>query len=401
MRGALLCFALAAACGPSAPPEDPADAERRLADAEYERLRAEEPESPMRVVRRTAYRPPQGCGQGPYTVRFETLGAQYGEDYEVYACSRHSLRGDYRVRTEGREDGEARSFGWGEPGNERCVASEAELARGGEGSAEGAPAREGRAARRGRRAARATEASSLALEASEATFERCPEGTHETNFTSHWFVSHQGPAIERGLEVTLEIWSAAPNDLDGALFVVEQRGVPDAVTADAWREYLDRYDAWIDRYREHSDRQVASGRSHYVDDTAASAEPPPAPRAETRPPRASENAEWIAGYWHRAGDWVWIAGFWRVPPEDVERELTVHAPRPPPRPREEARAAAPAPEAVWTSGYWQWDGAAYVWVEGAWRIPPTPQQTWVAPSWRAAQSGAVFVPGGWSLSIGR
>jgi hypothetical protein len=68
----------------------------------------------------------------------------------------------------------------------------------------------------------------------------------------------------------------------------------------------------------------------------------------------------------------WIAGLRDVPDEDVQRELTVQAPTPPlPAPaHDEPPEPQPTPTAVWTPGSWQWDGRAYVWIAGTWRIPP-------------------------------
>ena len=117
------------------------------------------------------------------------------------------------------------------------------------------------------------------------------------------------------------------------------------------------------------------------------------------------HAEWVPGYYHHAGEtWAWIPGWWRVPDADVQAKLTVVAPAAPPPPREEAREQAqvgerPTPDAVWATGHWQWDGARWVWVTGAWRLPPQPGSQWRAPSWRPEARGFVFVPGGWSIRM--
>lgn len=29
-----------------------------------------------------------------------------------------------------------------------------------------------------------------------------------------------------------------------------------------------------------------------------------------------------------------------------------------------------APGAVWSCGYWHWDGVRYVWIDGSWQVPP-------------------------------
>ncbi len=148
------------------------------------------------------------------------------------------------------------------------------------------------------------------------------------------------------------------------------------------------------------------GRHHYFidempkpDDTPrprAADGPPPAPRMELQPPKASENAVWVPGYWRWTGfKWFWIGGFWRVPASDLEQEKTAVAPQEPPPPKEEAREAAPLAEAIWAPGYWHWNGAVFVWVEGRWMIPPKQNEQWVPPTWRRTPRGVIFRPGHW------
>ncbi len=38
--------------------------------------------------------------------------------------------------------------------------------------------------------------------------------------------------------------------------------------------------------------------------------------------------------------------------------------------RPAGKRAPPTPKAVWSCGYWHWDGVRYVWVDGSWRLPP-------------------------------
>ncbi len=123
--------------------------------------------------------------------------------------------------------------------------------------------------------------------------------------------------------------------------------------------------------------------------------PPPAPRAETRTPKPSINAEWRPGYWYWAAAWAWIAGQWRVPESDITQELTTTAPRLPPAPRAESRPVAPAPHAIWVAGYWQWTGAEFVWIVGSWQFVPTPGARWQSARWKIKVGGAVLLPGRW------
>ncbi len=154
-------------------------------------------------------------------------------------------------------------------------------------------------------------------------------------------------------------------------------------------------DEWNAQRNARLQHLVDTGRAHNIDSTAQSEAPPP-PRGESPPPKPSTNAEWISGYWHRDVGWAWIAGFWRVPEADIVADRTVHAPSAPPALRAEPTGQSPTAVAVWTPGFWSWDGRGYVWVGGAWRIPP-PSARWVAPSWRPHPAGVVFVPGGWLI----
>jgi hypothetical protein len=112
-----------------------------------------------------------------------------------------------------------------------------------------------------------------------------------------------------------------------------------------------------------------------------------------------------------------------VPRSDIIAEQTVEAPvapppvkiepapappvaaepaPPPPAPTVTVTAppaSPPPPNLVWTPGYWAWNGTAYIWIEGAWRIPPQADARWVAPTWKPRRGRVVLVPGGWSLSV--
>lgn len=271
------------------------------------------------------------------------------------------------------------------------------------------------------------------------------------------------PPLAAGTPIRIRLWSNLPNDLEGVFFViahgVNRPSVPDDQwivhlreerearereaeaqhqaaqrRADEWAAHCDAhhedeqcwgpggYDGAVERQRraeadapriarerEEEARRIAARQAQQ----AAHAEPPPPPaepegpppppRAEARPPQPSVHATWTPGYWRwHAARWVWIGGSWDVPPEDLEREQTVQAPQAPPPPRVEATPAAPAPQMVWVPGYWQWDGARFVWIAGRWDLPRQQGATWQAPSWRAgAGGGAVFVPGRWEVRIGR
>lgn len=130
--------------------------------------------------------------------------------------------------------------------------------------------------------------------------------------------------------------------------------------------------------------------------------PPPAPLPETTPPRLSVNASWRPGYWHWIdGTWVWLAGMWRVPERDIVAEQTTTAPAAPPAPQAETATVAPVRTAVWLPGFWQWDGAAWVWIAGSWQLAPEARVTWRAPEWRPRGNVHVLIPGGWIRIGGR
>lgn len=125
--------------------------------------------------------------------------------------------------------------------------------------------------------------------------------------------------------------------------------------------------------------------------------PPPAPLAESQPPKLSAHAEWRPGYWHWIENtWVWLAGQWRVPEQDIIAEQTTTAPAAPPALQAETPPPAPPVQAAfWVSGFWQWDGAAWIWVPGSWQLRPSTTLTWRATTWQPRGGVHILVPGGW------
>ncbi len=55
----------------------------------------------------------------------------------------------------------------------------------------------------------------------------------------------------------------------------------------------------------------------------------------------------------------------------------------------------PEPDAVWTGGYWTWQGD-WVWCAGRWMVPPRPQYVWVQPYYEHRDERVIFLPGYWS-----
>ena len=55
----------------------------------------------------------------------------------------------------------------------------------------------------------------------------------------------------------------------------------------------------------------------------------------------------------------------------------------------------PSQDAVWTGGYWTWQGD-WVWCAGRWLMPPRPQYVWVQPYYEHRDERVIFLPGYWS-----
>jgi len=385
-------------CGGSKHARNPHDAQR-------DQLEASRPKAPLEVRERTAFEPAgERCGQGPFRLETDALRAPYAEQVLVYACGAHEISGNYRLAVEGRgnrsSSTDTSAFGFDRRDNAACKSTRVAPAGEGTGSASSTASSGSPAGSSAASTAPATKPVTLTRVASAP--EQCAQRTQVFDIT------YQSTADEIALDghLTIDIWSDEPNDLENLVFVIEKRTAFADMTVERWQAYLAADHAWHERYMAFLNDEVAAGRTTLVDTTVKSPPPPP-PRAEVPPPRPSEHARWIPGYWHYdTGTFHWIAGLWDVPDADIAQDLTVHAPTPPPaEPPPTAEQPAPEPRpavtAVWTPGQWQWDGHRYIWVTGAWRIPPSPQHTWQPARWTISTRGAIFVPGGWRVRIGR
>lgn len=426
----VLVACVATACGGSSKHGPTVDPERA-------RIEAMEPPSPYVTQSVRGYTSPTACSQGPFRIEASALGAHFGEQLEVSICAPRSLQGDYQF-TKGTDRDEVKHFG-DRNNSEKCLPTADELARYGavSGGASGGGGTSvasggGGATSQSSRAtsvASATAASAPVqlAEVSGTVAEKCPHGTYLSGILYYTIVSSgDHEAWKQGMSLVLDVWSTEPLDLTGAVFVVIQRGVRADMTADAWKKYNEDWDRWNKLWNAYLDGEVTAGRATLVDNTARSSAAPPPARTEVKPPKPSVHAEWIAGFWQLRGEWIWSAGFWRVPESDIVAEQTVEAPIAPPPPKAEAPPPPPAPPAspppaptvtasatvtvtppapaatanlVWTPGYWAWNGTAYIWIEGAWRIPPQANARWVAPTWQPRRGRVVMVPGGWSVSV--
>jgi len=95
-----------------------------------------------------------------------------------------------------------------------------------------------------------------------------------------------------------------------------------------------------------------------------------------------------------------------VPPAVVVTEpapyAVVSAPTPPPVPQTDVFVAAPGPNYAWTAGYWNWNGAAWVWLPGRWVIRPWHGAVWVGGFWDYHHGRGHWIAGHWrQIAISR
>ena len=69
--------------------------------------------------------------------------------------------------------------------------------------------------------------------------------------------------------------------------------------------------------------------------------------------------------------------------------------REPPPLRVERAPLPPSPDHVWISGYWSWDGRAYLWVPGRYHARPHPRAVWEEGHWSRHERGWYWVEGRW------
>jgi len=378
--------------------KDPKEAERERADAELQKLEEQKPKPPLETREKIAFAPSDRCGQGPYRIESESLRAKYGEQIIVTACGDHAIVGNYRMtrtRKDHRDDSDESAFGYSRD-NDACKVKATAVAQSGGGGGGGAAS--GTTGGGGGSGAKSALVKPKTIERVSTIPEKCKNETSLVNMT--WQADSDWVPFDG--HVAIDIWSDEPMDLEGLVFIIEKRAVVKDMTVARWKEWNAARDAWDAKYRAFVEGEVKAGRRHYVD-TSVKTPPPPPAKAEKQPPKPSKNARWIAGYWqYERGSFHWLAGMWNVPEEDVKQDLTVHAPKPPPPPPvEQPQEPQPTTTAVWTPGQWQWDGSAYVWIPGAWRIPPSEKHTWQPSGWSVSARGAIFVPGGWRVELRR
>ena len=76
--------------------------------------------------------------------------------------------------------------------------------------------------------------------------------------------------------------------------------------------------------------------------------------------------------------------------------VVVQQPPPPaPPPQPEVMVAQPSPDAIWVPGYWDYNGAQYVWIGGFWTVPPPHHHYYIAAHWANRGGSWVYVHAYW------
>jgi hypothetical protein len=272
------------------------------------------------------------CGQGPYEVHIKAEGKMGSEGVEVFACTAHRIAGHVEMIAAGMPMRDV-AFGDGAD-NARCmaggpiVATASDGGRGGSGGAVGGPGARG-----------ATPV--LVEEPAHDNGGLIPDDLCKAyGLPGEYLMNDTMTPLAPGDDITVKIWSDAPNDLEGVVFLVRH--------------------AISTHTRAEEDKEWAQYEKEHAHDPA----PPPAPRpdhgapppplAEERPPKPAGGV-WIAGYWTWTGtQWGWTSGFWRT---DVAT----------PAPRLEVPGAPPGEGAIWVAGTWQLRAGAWIWIGGRWR----------------------------------
>ncbi len=281
------------------------------------------------------------CGQGPYEITFPADGTTGGDGVEVIACTPRRISG-HVVFSAGQFELANQSYGEGSD-NQRCFGGPSAVVASSSGGSRTSSAG----------GSGVGDASSPAPVLVERPFTSA-----ETPFSDELCgkygltaqvvlmptvltrTSTEHDFLPRGTELRVRLWSDAPNDLEGVVFMIRQL-TSTQTPAQAAKEESKR------------DKSHDSGRS--LSAHPADHGPPPAPLAEERPPQPIAAATWIPGYWtFAAGQWGWRSGFWRD-----ERNA-------PPPPRFEQPGAPPTEGAIWISGTWTLRATGYGWVSGRW-----------------------------------
>jgi hypothetical protein len=117
----------------------------------------------------------------------------------------------------------------------------------------------------------------------------------------------------------------------------------------------------------------------------------PAPRYVQAPP-ARPAPLYVAPAPQYAPDNEPVVSVYVDPPLDQPAPIAVQW-APPPM-LVEVPPPQPYPDAIWTGGYWAWEGR-WFWAAGRWAPPPRPSYVWVQPYYEHRADVVIFVPGFW------
>jgi hypothetical protein len=289
-----------------------------------------------------AFVPMQRCSQGPFDLHFAVDGKTAEEGIEIVACTPRRLAGHVSVAVNDLPFVE-QAFGAGAD-NARCVAAPGAVV------AATAPASGGGASAAGGASGSVRPGAALAeapYRGGESPFEDevCGKmGLVAQTLLMPTVWRGDGEMFAVGADIHVRVWSDAPNDLDGVVFLVRQL-TSNRSRAAVKKEYDELEKRPVKRDAAPAPRVEAHG-------------PPPPPLPEATPPTPAVEVEWVPGYWTWTGSaWGWVAGFWR----DARFAM--------PAPRVEVPGAPPGAGAVWIGGGWRRDAGSWIWIGGRWRLP--------------------------------
>lgn len=290
------------------------------------------------------------CGQGPYDVHLRADGLTGADGVEIIACTPRRIAG-HVVFTAGSVELANHAFGEASD-NQRCLAGGRTVTT--TTTRAGATEAAGATSNAGTRTAAAPTLVERPFTGSETPFE--DELCGRLGLTAQQVLmptvllrtSEDDSFLPPGADLHVRLWSDAPNDLEGVVFMIRQ------LTSTKTPAQVAKEEAARDRKRDRSARRETAAPPK---PRPANHGPPPAPLVEERPAPPVATATWIPGYWTRTGAaWGWVAGFWR----DERVAL--------PAPRIEVPGAAPGRDAIWIGGTWTLRAGHYVWIGGRWRI---------------------------------
>ena len=274
------------------------------------------------------------CGQGPYEVHIKAEGKMGSEGVEVFACTAHRIAGHVEMIADGRSVRDE-AFGDGAD-NARCMAGGPIVATAADGAGGGGASGVGGPGARG-----ATPV--LVEQAAHDNGGLIPDDLCKAyGLPGEYLMSDTMTRMEPGGDITVKIWSDAPNDLQGVVFLV-RHAISTHTRAEEDKE-------WAAYDKEHAHDPPPKPEPKPTPDHGA----PPPPLAEERPAQPA-GAVWVTGYWTWTGtQWGWTSGFWRT---DVAT----------PAPRLELPGPPPGEGAIWVAGSWQLRAGAWFWIGGRWR----------------------------------